>query len=102
MSISSNRIIGLTEELLIEQSCNVVDLHVGWQNEYEAQQQKDPSGHYHRAPVVTWQRDGITYQFVPTLRFRERHSGYDVDADRLVADIKVQLLTRGVKKTEAA
>lgn len=102
MSISSNRIIGLTQELLIEQSCNVVDLHVGWQNEYEAQQQKDPAGHHHRAPVVTWQRDGITYQFVPTLRFQATNKGYAVDADRLVADIKLQLLSRGLKETEAA
>ncbi len=102
MSISSNRIIGLTQELAIEQACNVVDLHIGWQNEYEAQQQKDPSGHYHRAPVVTWQRDGITYQFVPTLAFEPAAKGYAVNADKLVADIETQLLTRGVHSPQAA
>ncbi|MDX1457820.1 MAG: hypothetical protein R3276_09535 [Marinobacter sp.] len=102
MGITSNRIIGLTQELSLEKSCNVVDLHVGWQNEYEAQQQKDSNGHNHRAPVVTWQRDGVTYQFVPTLTFEQTAKGYVVDADRLIADIEEQLLTRGVKKTEAA
>ena len=69
MAISSNRLIGLTEELQIEQSCQVQDLHIGWHNEYQAQHQKDPAGHQHRAPVVTWQRHGITYQYVPGLVF---------------------------------
>lgn len=101
MAISSNRIIGLTQELQIEQSCHVNDLHIGWHNEYAAQKQQDPSGHYYRAPVVTWQRDGITYQYVPTLRFVETNNGHEVDADQLVADIKQQLRQRGDRPVAA-
>lgn len=101
MAISSNRIIGLTQELQIEQACHVNELHIGWQNEFATQQQKDPSGHYFRAPVVTWSRDGITYQYVPTLQFVETKKGFEVDADQLVADIKRQLLTRGTQSVAA-
>ncbi|SFM13203.1 hypothetical protein [Marinobacter zhejiangensis] len=101
MAISSNRIIGLTQELQIEQSCHVTDLHIGWQNEFATQQQKAPSGRYFRAPVVTWSRDGVTHQYVPTLHFVEARQGFEVDADRLMTDIKRQLLNRDIPSVAA-
>ncbi|GAA3566466.1 hypothetical protein [Marinobacter xestospongiae] len=102
MAISSNRLIGLTEELQIEQSCQVQDLHIGWHNEYQAQHQKDPAGHQHRAPVVTWQRHGITYQYVPGLVFVAQDQGYEVDVAQLISDISQQLRARGNPQSHAA
>jgi len=102
MAISSNRLIGLTEELQIEQSCQVQDLHIGWHNEYQAQHQKDPAGHQHRAPVVTWQRHGITYQYVPGLVFVAQDQGYVVDVAQLTSDISQQLRARGNPQPPAA
>ncbi|MDV2077239.1 hypothetical protein [Marinobacter xestospongiae] len=102
MAISSNRLIGLTEELQIEQSCQVQDLHIGWHNEYQAQHQKDPAGHQHRAPVVTWQRHGITYQYVPGLEFVAQDQGYVVDVAQLTSDISQQLRARGNPQPHAA
>lgn len=116
MSLHTNRLIGLTQERAMEVKTGVTDLHIGWQNEFAQQQQKDPAGHNHRAPVVTWKRDGVTYQFVPTLEFRvnvtetlwiRRILGliddpdFLVDSDSLAAAIEAQLCRRGVIKSNA-
>ena len=115
MSLHTNRLIGLTQERAMEVKTGVTDLHIGWQNEFEQQQQKDPSGHNHRAPVVTWKRDGVTYQFVPTLEFRvnvtetlwiRRILGltddpdFLVDSESLAAAIEAQLTSRGVTQSQ--
>ncbi|MGM0769109.1 MAG: hypothetical protein ACQEV6_13885 [Pseudomonadota bacterium] len=117
MSINTNRLIGLTQERAMEEKTGVTDLHIGWQREFGQQQQKDPSGHIHRAPVVTWKREGVTYQFVPTLEFRvnvtetlwiRRVLGltddpqFLVDSEALARAIEAQLTTRGVTRTEAS
>lgn len=111
MSINANRLIGLTQERAMEEKTGVADLHIGWQREYEQQQQKDPSGHTHRAPVVTWTRKGVAYQFVPRLEFRvnvtetpwiRRVLGltddprFLVDSEALARAIEAELTTRGV------
>lgn len=113
MSSNSNRLIGLTQERAIEENTGVTDLHIGWQDEYSVQRQQDPAGHTHQAPVVTWKRDGITYQYVPTLPFRvnvtetpwlrrvlglQEEPSYLVDSERLIADIEQQLLSRGLRQ----
>ena len=117
MSSNSNRLIGLTQERAIEENTGVSDLHIGWQDEYSVQRQQDPAGHVHHAPVVTWKRDGVTYQYVPTLPFRvnvtetpwlrrvlglQEDPSYLVDGDSLMADIEQQLLSRGRKHSNQA
>lgn len=120
MSINTNRLIGLTQERAIELKTGVTDLHVGWQNEYSQQEQKDPAGHIHRAPVVTWKKDDVTYQFVPRLVFRVNVTetpwirrvlgmtddpAYIVDKEELTTAIEHQLLSRGretLNRAEAA
>ncbi|MDY6797571.1 MAG: hypothetical protein SVX28_02295 [Pseudomonadota bacterium] len=117
MSSNSNRLIGLTQERAIEENTGVTDLHIGWQDEYSAQRQQDPAGHTHQAPVVTWKRDGVTYQYVPTLPFRvnvtetpwlrrvlglQEEPSYLVDGERLIADIEQQLLSRGLRQRDQA
>lgn len=110
MSIVSKRLIGLTEERGLETACQVEDLHIGWQREFPQQVQRDPAGHVHLAPVVSWCRDGIRYRFVPALAFvpaedprpwlpvqwrRGTGPHYRVDRDQLLASIQDQLLSRG-------
>ncbi|PVY76825.1 hypothetical protein C8D92_10456 [Tamilnaduibacter salinus] len=106
MSIDINRIIGLTQEKRIETETGVENLHIGFQNQFAEQRQIDPSGHQHRAPVVSWQENGETRRFVPMLTFQvnvtetpwlkkvlgiEEEPDYRVDADALEADIKHRL-----------
>lgn len=111
MSSNTARLIGLTQERAMEENTSVTDLHIGWQREYAQQQQRDPAGHLHRAPVVTWKREGVTYQFVPKLEFRvnvtetvwiRRVLGliddpeFLVDGEALERAIVAQLNSRGV------
>ena len=120
MSINTNRLIGLTQERAMEINTGVTDLHIGWQNEYSQQEQRDPAGHLHRAPVVTWKKDDVTYQFVPRLTFRVNVTetpwirrvlgltddpAYIVDGAELATAIEKQLLSRGknpLNRSEAA
>ncbi len=110
MSITTNRLIGLTQERAMEIKAGVTDLHIGWQSEYSQQEQRDPAGHLHRAPVVTWKKGDVTYQFVPKLAFRVNVTetpwirrvlgitddpAYIVDGAELAAAIEKQLLSRG-------
>ncbi|MEX2476723.1 hypothetical protein [Marinobacter sp.] len=115
MSMNTHRLIGLTQERAMEEKTGVTDLHIGWQYEYAQQQQKDPSGHNHQAPVVTWKREGVTYQCVPRLAFRvnvtetpwiRRVLGltddpdFLVDTEALTHAVETQLLTRGVDASQ--
>lgn len=117
MSIQSKRLIGLTEERRLEVACHVENLHIGWQREFDHQYQRDPAGHVHIAPVITWTRGNTTYRFVPTLAFsrvdcqrgwlpvqwRETPAqAYQIDRERLLRSIEHQLITRGLRDWSTA
>ncbi|MDX1635763.1 MAG: hypothetical protein R3280_14065 [Marinobacter sp.] len=117
MEMHSKRLIGLTEERRLEAACHVEDLHIGWQLEFDHQRQRDPAGHTHLAPVVTWSRGGTTYRFVPSLAFlavasqphwlprQWRHAGnraYRVDREQLLHAIEHQLVSRGLPAWHSA
>ncbi len=107
MGMVTERLIGLTQERAIEERTGVTDLHIGWQREYAQQDQRDPCGHLHRAPVVTWQYNGALCQYVPRLAFRpnlaetawirrllclEHEAEFRIDSEALAADIESMLL----------
>lgn len=117
MSIDINRVIGLTQEKRIETETGVDNLHIGFQNQFAGQRQTDPSGHQHRAPVVSWKENGETRRFVPTLTFRvnvtetpwlkkvlgiEEEPDYRVDADALETAIKRRLHTARQQSSTSA
>jgi len=103
MSMIESRLIGLSDEVALERQAGVEDLHIGWQVEEESQQQPDPDGRIHIAPVVRWKQDGVIHRHVPVLGFREdpapeaklrRFFGlpdlqrYVIDREKLLADIE--------------
>ncbi|MDX1457727.1 MAG: hypothetical protein R3276_09065 [Marinobacter sp.] len=116
MSISTIRLIGLSEEKEMNRRTGVDDLHIGWQMERSEQVQKAPDGRSVRAPVVTWWIGGVSEQFVPTLRFVRTESQsrslarlfghadeqtWTVDVDALKQDIEEQLFTGVISQVSA-
>ncbi len=108
MSISTIRLIGVSEEREMNRRTGVDELHVGWQKECPEQRQSAPDGRVFRAPVVTWWMGGERGQFVPTLRFVRVPSQcrslarllggsvteeWAVDVEALKNDIEKQLYT---------
>ncbi|MDX1754739.1 MAG: hypothetical protein R3175_01635 [Marinobacter sp.] len=116
MSISTIRLIGLSEEKDMNRRTGVDELHIGWQMECAEQVQKAPDGQSVRAPVVTWWLGGVREQFVPTLQFVRTESQsrslarlfghadeqtWTVDVDTLKRDIEEQLFTSVVGQVSA-
>ncbi|KEF30971.1 hypothetical protein D777_02124 [Marinobacter nitratireducens] len=108
MTFINPRLIGLTQERAIEDNTGVDDLHIGWQNEFASQVQKDPMGNTHRAPVVRWVQDGEHHYFVPRLSFSlnvtetpwlrkilglENEPTYTIDTAALIKTIERKLLS---------
>ncbi|PAV25142.1 hypothetical protein C8D92_10292 [Tamilnaduibacter salinus] len=110
MSTVVQRVVGVTDERDLESRFRIENLHISWRFEHASQKQADPTGQRHLAPLVSWERDGQVYRYIPHLDFVERtlslprvlrqigfvdERQYEVDADRLRRVISEQLGTLG-------